>query len=971
MHVDLAKNPIIIDHLPVTICNFSTAASQDLVARIGYVPGLSDTETEAPRPRPTQSMRAESEDADPRRRMSVRRSQSYAGSAAGTNFSDVRIASGPSTPVGRAHGMDSQYPFAPGSGSNSPRNSSPRRPPQRNDTVYTTASSNTTISGPGMAGRGATGAGGGNSGQFFSWGQYGAAQPYSSEPEYQPPPVRSAFAGPASIYNGNDGTGLSSLSREENRALAHHSARPQSLAMLGGYDPMTGSGYSDNRTTSFQPGQIVGASPSRPANFGTIQEGIQGFNPISGQIGGPQFRERTYSTPSSQHSAPRPSSSPNFLAANSLSPNFDPSQLNNSTTSLNSPSTPNSTNLSTTPTTPTAPLGSAAAAEAEKMRLYERARQQAERNQRRADEKRAKAAGGTLTGTLSSVRSVSSPAEETGAARTPTLSSTISSHENAEAEKTRLYERARKQAEKYQAGYKQGASFPSDEAEPPSSSGRVSEGYSDPNSEEPRPPFDKRSSANFWMTGNSNSQNQSASAATSTSSSIAPAPAPSQFGSAASTSRNSLPPTAYPSAEEEKRRLYEAAKAQTEAHLRQESGDVGGSFSSMSIASPPTSAAVPGSGSRPMSQAVGAGDEKAQMKRFYEAQDAVAKHHRGESSSGMAGGSSSSAPYETVPVPSYDVATNSRLSVLDGTSSGTSTPPAQQLPEKEQLRLYHAARDAQQISENQAMEATGSGSAAMSSSSQPLLARPAPSYAANYSKNGTRSTSAPQSQDPNTPINQTVKQPPSPNPSPNQPQSRRTASITGGPRPLPSTSPPPSTKDGNFGAGSSTLPPSFGSSFSNSAPSPALIEIGEKAQMKAYYEARDAADENARLQGHSTFASSADIYTSSNAITSSTNGQNQPPILPPLTFSNSTVPPSTSPMPSTKAFPPPISTSPSFAQSPPPIPPQNFYAPRRAKSSWEELEGDEEQDRLESSNQKGSSFKPPPPPLPPKTPVMR
>lgn len=87
--------------------------------------------------------------------------------------------------------------------------------------------------------------------------------------------------------------------------------------------------------------------------------------------------------------------------------------------------------------------------------------------------------------------------------------------------------------------------------------------------------------------------------------------------------------------------------------------------------------------------------------------------------------------------------------------------------------------------------------------------------------------------------------------------------------------------------------------------------------MKAYYEARDAADENARLQGHSTFASSADIYTSSNAITSSTNGQNQPPILPPLTFSNSTVPPSTSPMPSTKAFPPPISTSPSFAQSPP------------------------------------------------------
>lgn len=116
-------------------------------------------------------------------------------------------------------------------------------------------------------------------------------------------------------------------------------------------------------------------------------------------------------------------------------------------------------------------------------------------------------------------------------------------------------------------------------------------------------------------------------------------------------------------------------------------------------------------------------------------------------------------------MPSYDVATNSRLSVLDGTSSGTSTPPAQQLPEKEQLRLYHAARDAQQISENQAMEATGSGSAAMSSSSQPLLARPAPSYAANYSKNGTRSTSAPQSQDPNTPINQTVKQPPSPNPS--------------------------------------------------------------------------------------------------------------------------------------------------------------------------------------------------------------
>ena len=92
-------------------------------------------------------------------------------------------------------------------------------------------------------------------------------------------------------------------------------------------------------------------------------------------------------------------------------------------------------------------------AEAEKQRLYERARQQAERNQRRADERRALHHGTASPSATSEMNggrpySMFNLASSSGAASASPAPLAAVSGLSAEAEKMRLFERARAEAER-------------------------------------------------------------------------------------------------------------------------------------------------------------------------------------------------------------------------------------------------------------------------------------------------------------------------------------------------------------------------------------------------------------------------------------------------------------------------------------------------------------------------------------------
>ena len=288
VQVDVGKKPIVIDHLPLTISSFARSVSEDVVPHIGFVPGLSTA-------------------AVPNGSGTEDNASLY--SAGGAHTHALAPATTMMSPSPRPH---SSYEGA--------------FDLRRRDTVMTQG---TAISGPGMAGRGVPG-------HMFSWGQFGAAQPFVSD---VPRPM---FAGPPSVYERQD------LAPEENRALFHSSNRPQSAMVLGAtVDPI------------LLPPAARRADP-------VPEEPEPGPEPIRTQT---------------------------------------PVLYQNHTATATA-------------------TAAAAAAEAEKERLYERARQQAERNQRRLDERRA------------------------------------ANFQSAAEEKTRLYERARAQAEQYQAGFSQGAQFP-------------------------------------------------------------------------------------------------------------------------------------------------------------------------------------------------------------------------------------------------------------------------------------------------------------------------------------------------------------------------------------------------------------------------------------------------------------------------------------------------------------------------------
>ncbi|PWN53071.1 hypothetical protein IE53DRAFT_219240 [Violaceomyces palustris] len=617
VQVDVGKKPLVMDHIPITISNFASEVSRGMVQRIGYVPGLSEAVQE-PLSSPSPYLGGSSSGAA----SILTRSQSFGGSS---------LSASTVTPTDL----------------------------RRRDTVMTQNTIGTHYSGPGMAGRGVPG-------QIFSWGQYGAVQSYG---QAEGPP-RPAFAGPPSVYERSD------LAPEENRALFHSSNRPQSALVLG-VDPIT-----------LQ--QSVPGYGSK-VDFGTIQEAQEGSS-VGHHSSADQSRQAWSHGPNSPLQMRRTSSS-SVPEASVHGQNHRGQQ-----------------GLS---------QAAKSSAEAEKERLYERARQQAERNQRRADERRAQAAANAgrqeaglssssshptgLGGEGQSRFSNLTPALDSSTASQRSVSAPLTAHLSAADEKARLYERARQEAEKYQAKYQQGASFPVNDLGVPSG-GSINAHESS-----------KRSSANYWVNGsNTDTSSHSAGSPSSKTSDVPPlangnimhSPVPAK-------AQTQSTPAAFLSAEEEKQRLYERAKAEAEAFQRGEqapeqgethqhgassssssSVQVPGSWPGKSQNSYPTSSrlglttqsqmaagfssssstSVPapaGTGSNPLVSAI---SEKEQLRRYYEAQEAVARHQAGESGTktGFVGNGyqSGHVPYETAPVPVYHHQAQSSITSLSNSSHG-------------------------------------------------------------------------------------------------------------------------------------------------------------------------------------------------------------------------------------------------------------------------------------------------------------
>lgn len=514
---------------------------------------------------------------------------------------------------------------------------------RRRDTVMTN------FSGPGMAGFGVPG-------QIFHYGSYGAVQSYNPNDMVQPP--RSAFAGPSSVFESEG-----ALSATERTALSHYqTATPHSALALG----------VDYNTIATASG--LGTPPAVPrSHFDAIPEEAR-----------PDVERHL------QHHN-----------LHSLSPRTEQQQQQQQRE-----------------------------AEEEKERLYQRARQQAERNQRKADERRAQAiAQARMSGTGSLPPSASNSRTGTpvlGSTRngTPIRPSSAAALSSMEEEKKRLYERARREAETYQRGYAQGATFPEeqDERSATPQQKRASAPASDMRnrlSVQPESQYDarRRSSGMYWLDSPSVDPNEArgnhapASQPSTSSTALAPVVTPSTtiLPAIAPPTASALsmpkPPGAFPSAEEEKKRLYDEAKAQTENHLQQQ--EQGSSSSALTPTAGPNKqvgdTAVP-----PLS-------EKAQLGRFQAAQDAVQRFQtQGSTVTNVQQRPQSSSALAAAPPPPM--------------TTPASPPPV--LSEKEQMRLYYQAKDRQAGAEEPG--ASMSTSQRHSMGPTPTMANPRPTYAPNY-----------------------------------------------------------------------------------------------------------------------------------------------------------------------------------------------------------------------------------------------
>ncbi|CBQ69579.1 conserved hypothetical protein [Sporisorium reilianum SRZ2] len=619
VQVETAKKPIIIDHLPITVSNFTKTASDALMGRIGWVPGLSAA--------------ADALNAD-------LYAQDFAtmppsGSLSGQPSIARSISFGGSTYSG---GRNSYPGYAGGD-------------LRRRDTVMTQG---TAVSGPGMAGRGVPG-------QVFSWGQYGSAQPFGSGEAPRP-----AFAGPPSIYEGRE------LAPEESRALFHSTNRPQSSVLLGTpVDPvlMSTSSYHGHSgtVTPIVEGSDEGHANPRLAQRSPYQQQMQ-LPPTQMQM---QTENRRHSHFGGGASPSMGVSQPNGLRYSTGGAAFTDRSNDASPVDGRSPYEeqvpfrgPGTPDLGTTRYVRPEPVHQAVqpqaqpswaqarapsvdpngaamtSAEAEKQRLYERARQQAERNQRRADERRAlhqgtapptpissEANGGRPYSMYNLASASASPSATPAPPPAAAAPSAAVAGLSAEAEKMRLFERARAEAERYQSSYNDGAAFPTMD-----------------------------SAANGVRSSSVPASRASAGVQASAHGAVV--------------SGRTAPYPSYMTAEEEKRQLYERAKAEADAYQRGEGSSgtvtgpsasahrqaaslssgtevpgawptpapaVGGASTSTSAPAPAAAGASTsangGAVAGPSTTATSAISEKEQLRRYYEARDAVNQHLSQASSS--------------------------------------------------------------------------------------------------------------------------------------------------------------------------------------------------------------------------------------------------------------------------------------------------------------------------------------------------
>lgn len=326
-------------------------------------------------------------------------------------------------------------------------------------------------------------------------------------------------------------------------------------------------------------------------------------------------------------------------------------------------------------------------AEEEKERLFQRAREQAERSQRRADERRANATSQRLSLQTPPVSILQHPP--------PAAANTMT---EAEAEKQRLYERARREAETYQRGYQHGVTFP-EEAEL-----RAGSTLTSPQGRHHQET--RRDSDLYWLDSPINDPKENRGILASSRQSSSPFNLASSSNHPAAANSSS---SAFLFAEEEKKRLYEQAKAETDSHLQAQRGQASGSSASGCNQVPLQQFAATNS-SLPS-----AASEKAQMARFQAAVDAVERNQR-----------------KSEPV--FNIAQDRQRPQSSYAAPPTFTAvtpnPASTLSEKEQIKLYYEAKDRQAQAER--------GTAATSSST-PLrhsmgsnMASPRPQYANNY-----------------------------------------------------------------------------------------------------------------------------------------------------------------------------------------------------------------------------------------------
>ncbi len=253
----------------------------------------------------------------------------------------------------------------------------------------------TTVSGPGMAGRGVPG-------QVFSWGQYGSAQPFGAGEA-----PRLAFAGPPSINDGGE------MQPEESRAMFHSTNRPPKrygvghVYRSGSCAPSSYHGHS-GAVTPIMEGQRRWSRKRKlctvsTPGFHVASDGCQAAHALRSTAAPPssQFQQNPHARYSLGGAAPadyRSTDSPvdGRSPFSEQVPSRGPGTPEIGTTRYVRPEPIHQSMPSQMQAIPAAPRGSASetnggmtSAEAEKQQLYERARQQAERNQRRADERRA------------------------------------------------------------------------------------------------------------------------------------------------------------------------------------------------------------------------------------------------------------------------------------------------------------------------------------------------------------------------------------------------------------------------------------------------------------------------------------------------------------------------------------------------------------------------------------------------------